>query len=160
MFRRLLLAGIVVFCLSGTTFAQRYSQFPGVRVLPNNLHAYLSHLQQQRTQSLQLFTEHLEKQYKAGNIPQGILLNVQAIQKKAEFDSATDHKERSKLNAELIKLQQQRLQLDSRSSNRTWYGVDRVKLGTYLQREYQTFARNHPQPVTKPEEPKEESSEK
>ncbi|MGY8769212.1 MAG: hypothetical protein ACKVH8_12405 [Pirellulales bacterium] len=124
MFRRLLLAGIVVFCFSGTTFAQRYSHFPGVRVLPNNLPAYLSHLQQQRIESLQLFTEHLEKQYKAGKVPQGILLNVQAIQKKAEFDASKDVKQRGKLNQELIKLQQQRMQLDRSSSNQTWYDVD------------------------------------
>lgn len=125
--------------LSGGAYAQDVRVLPGAPPLPNGLTDYMQFLAQQQLDSLRLFSDYMEQRAEGNQIPRGLYLNAKAMQLKAELAAAQDPAAKKELLSQMAKLYDERVRLDADSPGQTWYGVDRVKLGDYMKREFQLF---------------------
>lgn len=139
---RLLFPAILLLLASvSPALAQRsYVPLDQVRA-PNGLTQYLEGLQELQLDSLKQFTTYLEARVQAHEVPEGVLLNVQAIYTESQLRATSDPVIREEKRIQLIGLYQKRKELDSVSPVTTWFGVDRVKLGEMMRSEYTAFAR-------------------
>ena len=148
---RLLIPAILLLLASASpAFAQRsYVPLDQVRT-PSGLTQYLADLQELQLDSLKQFTTYLEGRVQAGEVPEGVLLNVQAIYTESQLRAASDPTIREEKLIQLTGLYQKRKELDSVSPFTTWFGVDRVKLGEMMRSEYADFAREGSAPPQPP----------
>lgn len=146
--RLLLPAILLMLVLASNASAQRYNVQPERYRMPNDLTEYLTYLQDQQLDSLKQFTSYLETRVQEKQVPQGVLLNVQAIYLEAQLKATSDPAEKREKLVELTELYQKREELDSRSPNPTWFGVNRVKLGEMMRSEFETFSNKALSPPT------------
>ncbi|MCC9607018.1 hypothetical protein LOC68_14950 [Blastopirellula sp. JC732] len=139
--------------IGGGAFAQEVRVLPGPHALPNGLSDYMHFLARQQLDSLRLFSDYMEQRAKENQVPRGLYLNAKAMQLQAELASAEDPALKKELLTEMAKLYDERLKLDANTPNQTWYGVDRVKLGDYMKREYQLFEQQAAEQANKPAKP-------
>ncbi|MHC2069226.1 hypothetical protein ACYFX5_17275 [Bremerella sp. T1] len=139
--RTAVLTLLALLMFPGLASAQRYSVLPGVHQLPNDLVGYLEYLQDQQLESLKLFTDYLEERVEEKAVPEGVLLNVQAIYTEAQLKATADPNVKREKLAELTDIYSKREKLDASAPRNTWFGVDRVKLGNMMRTEFETFSK-------------------
>lgn len=128
---------------------------PGNVRMPEGLVTYMRSLQQDQLESLKLFTTYLEKRVKEKAVPEGILLNARAIYAEAELRASDDPAVKQEKLDELVEIDNKRIQLDARTPNTTWYGVNRVEIGKMMKAEHEAFLKEAQQPKkTPPGKPK------
>ena len=147
---RTITAALVVFALTGSASAQQIGTLPGVQRVPEDLVASLQLLQKQQLDSLQRFTNYLEQRVKDKTIPPGLHWNARAIYVEAQAQAERDPQEKRLRLAELAEIYEKRQELDARTPNDTWFGVNRLKLGELMRREFEAFRRETapPPPVS------------
>jgi len=138
------------FMVGGGAFAQEVRVLPGPHALPHDLPAYMQFLAKQQIDSLRLFSDYMEQRANENKIPRGLYLNAKAMQLRAELASAQDAAVKKELLTEAAKLYDERVRLDAETPDRTWYGVDRVKLGEYMKQEFQLFQQQAAEQANKP----------
>lgn len=139
--------------LGGGVFAQDVRVLPGSPPLPTGLAEYMHFLGQKQLESLRLFSDYMEQRAAENQIPRGLYLNAKAMQLQAELAAAQDPAAKKELLTQMAKLYDERVRLDADSPDQTWYGVDRVKLGDYMKREFQLFEQQAAEKADKPEKP-------
>ncbi len=137
---------LLVLALTSTASAQRYNVRPDLYRTPNDLTEYLTYLQDQQLDSLKQFTSYLQDRVQGKQVPQGVLLNVQAIYLEAQLKATPDLAEKREKLVELTDLYKKREELDARSPNTTWFGVNRVELGEMMRSEFETFTKKAQSP--------------
>lgn len=138
--RTIVLAFSLLLVLPQIATAQRVNYIgPGDVRLPEGLVTYMRYLQTEQLESLQLFTTYLEKRVEEKAVPEGVLLNAQAIYTEAQLRSSDDRAVKQEKLDELVEIYDKRKQLDAQSPNATWFGVNRVQLGTMMKSEYEAF---------------------
>ena len=147
---RIITATLVVFALTGFAAAQQLGTLPGVQRVPADLVASLRLLQDQQLDSLERFTNYLEQRAKNKTIPPGLHWNARAIYVEAQAQAERAPQEKRLRLAELAEIYEKRQELDARSPNDTWFGVNRLKLGELMRREFEAFRREaaSPRPVS------------
>lgn len=148
---RLLFPSLLLLLASTSpALAQRsYVSLDQVRT-PDGLTEYLAGLQELQLDSLKQFTTYLEKRVQAHELPEGMLLNVQAIYMESQLRATSDPITREEKLVQLTGLYQKRKELDSVSPFTTWFGIDRVKLGEMMRSEYAAFVREGSAPPQSP----------
>ncbi|MEW4563551.1 hypothetical protein AB1K70_13545 [Bremerella sp. JC770] len=147
--RTIILAFLLLLAFTQVTMAQQVKYIgSGNGPLPQGLVSYMQYLQAEQLESLKLFTTYLEKRVEEKAVPEGVLLNVQAIYTEAQLRATTDRTVKQEKLNELVEITNKQKQLDERTPNTTWYGVDRVKLGKMMKAEYEAFREKAAQPET------------
>ncbi|PQO31670.1 hypothetical protein C5Y97_19860 [Blastopirellula marina] len=77
-------------------------------------------------------------------------MNVQAIYLEARSKATSDPAEKREKLVKRTDLYQKREEIDSRSPNPTWFGIDRVKLEEMMRSEFEAFANKAQSPPTTP----------
>ncbi|MBA2114690.1 hypothetical protein [Bremerella alba] len=145
--RNVVLAFLLLLASAQVATAQRVNiNGPGNVRLPEGLVTYMQYLQEEQLESLQLFTTYLEERVKEKAVPEGVLLNVQAIYTEAQLRASGDKVVKQEKLGQLVEIYDKRKQLDAQNPNATWFGVNRLKLGTMMQTEYEAFRREAEQP--------------
>ncbi len=149
--RTLIFTAVMLLCGTQVASAQQVNYIgPGNVRLPQGLVAYMQSLQQEQLESLRLFTTYLEKRVEEKAIPEGVLLNTQAIYTEAQLRATGDPAVKQEMLDKLVEIDTKRVQLDRRTPNTTWYGVNRVELGKMLKAEHEAFRKQAEQPVKAP----------
>lgn len=138
---RILSMTLIVLTLAGPASAQQIGTLPGVHRVPADLVESLQILEGQQLDSLKQFTAYLEQRSKAKAVPSGLYWNAKAIYVEAQVHAETDPQAKRERLEELTEIYKERVALDAASPNRTWFGVNRVKLGELTRQEFETFRR-------------------
>jgi len=146
--RTIVLTFLMLLALAQSATAQQVKTIgPAGARLPPGLVETMRYLQQQQLGSLQLFTTYLEKRVNEKAVPEGVLLNAQAIYTEAQIRATGDPAIKKEKLDDLVEIYARRKQLDARTPNATWFGVSRVKLGALMQTEYEAFRKEADSPA-------------
>ncbi|QDU77980.1 hypothetical protein Pan97_50590 [Bremerella volcania] len=140
--RTIVLTFLLLLASTQVTTAQQVNYIgPGNVRLPDGLVSYMRYLQAEQLESLKLFTTYLEKRVEEKAVPEGILLNAQAIYTEAQLRATDDRAVKQEKLDELVEIENKRIKLDSQTPNTTWFGVDRVAIGKMMKAEYEAFSK-------------------
>lgn len=150
--RTIVLAVLLLLASTQVATAQEVRTFgSGNGPLPEGLVPTLQLLQEERLASLKLFTTYLEERVKEKAVPEGVLLNAQAIYTEAELRATDDRQVKQEKLDQLVEIYEKRKKLDARTPNDTWFGVSRVEIGTMMKAEYEAFRKEADQPKQAPQ---------
>ena len=149
--RTLVLASLLLLASAQVVSAQEVRiNGPNAAQLPAGLVETLRFLQAEQLESLKLFTTYLEKRVEEKAVPEGVLLNAQATYTQAQLRATGDPAVKREMLDKLVEIDAKRVQLDRRTPNTTWYGVNRVELGKMLKAEHEAFRKQAELPAQAP----------
>lgn len=145
--RTIILTALILLASSRVATAQQVNYIgPGNVRMPEGLVAYMQFLQKEQLESLKLFTTYLEKRVEEKAVPEGILLNAKSIYAEAQLRATSDPAVKQEMLSELAQIDKKRIQLDTKTPNATWFGVNRVEIGKLMKAEHEAFQKQAEQP--------------